>query len=114
MFVIKGQYPPIVLISPTSGKRFAISGSEWIEIGPEITKEEVHNGWINPRKIEIVASNTRNFSILSSKGDKKYNVTVINGIATCECPASGWGRKCHHLDKALEKMKQENLIPNGK
>lgn len=103
-FTISGQYPPTVINSPTTGIRYAISGSTWIQIPTSMSREEVHKGWINPytpRQIE--QPKMRGFRVPSaSKPEIKYLVRVLNDIWDCECVGFGWRRNCDHIRRAKE------------
>lgn len=45
------------------------------------------------------------FDIGSSKGDRSYRVRISDdGVATCQCPAYGWGKPCRHTAQAKARL----------
>jgi len=45
-FRIEGWFPPSIIVSPINGRKYAICGSNWVEISHSMTMEEVTKGWI--------------------------------------------------------------------
>jgi hypothetical protein len=45
-FKIEGWFPPGIFTSPLNGVRYAICGSNWVEISKEMTIDEVMKGWV--------------------------------------------------------------------
>tara|TARA_Y100000310_G_scaffold290473_1_gene317694 strand:- start:2282 stop:2587 length:306 start_codon:yes stop_codon:yes gene_type:complete len=41
---------------------------------------------------------TKEYQVLSSKGDKSYTVTYRNDSYSCSCPGYGFRRKCRHIE----------------
>ena len=52
-FKIEGWFPPITYISHLTGVKYAICGSNWIEIPQEMTSEEVMAGWVCTAKVSL-------------------------------------------------------------
>ena len=97
-FRIGGQYPPSTFISSVSGKRYAVTGSDCKEIPMDMPYKTILEGWINRDPVKSVQKG-RAFNVLSSKGDRKYRVTLIGDFFSCECAGFGWHRTCSHIDK---------------
>ena len=45
-FKIEGWFPPASFISPISGVRYAVCGSNWVEIPADMSSEDIMAGWI--------------------------------------------------------------------
>jgi hypothetical protein len=70
-----------------------------VELTSELSNIKVEN----PSKVsevKIEKTERLSFKALSSKGDKTYDVTSINGEWDCTCPASTFFRgPCKHIKK---------------
>jgi hypothetical protein len=108
-YTMKTFYKPIVMDMPHSGKRYAISGSTWIEITAEVTAEMVTEAWtpLYFRKAEPKASQEKHYKVKSSRTGESYVVTD-DGIGnwSCNCVGFGYYKKCKHIAQ----IKKEVLV----
>jgi len=107
-YAMTALYPPTVVDMPTSGKRYAISGSIWIEVTADVTIEMVHKAWTplisrkpEPKRISPV----KNYTVKSSRTGEDYIVTD-DGIGnwSCTCVGFGYYKKCKHIKETKEKL----------
>jgi hypothetical protein len=100
-------YPPTVIDMPVSGKRYAISGSTWIEVTPEITQEMVQNAWtpLYVRRKEPLISETKNYTVTSSRTGEKYTVSQVRGEWSCSCMGFEYRKKCKHVEQIKKEIK---------
>lgn len=92
------KWPPC-LATMISGKRYAISGSTWIEVPLDTTREQLDQYMIverpEPKKVEV-------WEVDGSRGDTyKVNFDVSAGKWSCTCPGFRWRGACKHI-KAIE------------
>ncbi len=59
--------------------------------------------------IEPVKTGANTYSVLSSKGDATYTVTVRGCQYTCTCTAGQQGRTCYHAASAMMSRMSERL-----
>jgi hypothetical protein len=70
-----------------------------VELTSELSNIKVKNPSKSP-EVKIEKTERLSFKALSSKGDKTYDVTSINGEWDCTCPASTFFRgPCKHIKK---------------
>jgi len=97
---------PPAIVNLASGKRFAISGSTWIEVPNSITLENVDEYMVyKPRKASVL-SGTRSWKVENNKG-KVYTVKAKNGSWSCDCLGFTYRRKCRHVAVTKEENKAE-------
>ena len=58
-FTIEGWFPPAIFSSSVNGKRYAVCGHNWVEVG-DMTIEEVMKGYVciakdSPPKLKVKA-----------------------------------------------------------
>jgi len=114
MFTITGIYPPATFISPTTGIRYAVSGSSWVEIPMDMTYHEILAGWIDNNKVPAQKqpdrTKIRAWDVPSSKPDHPpYEVRLIRGIFECHCKGYQFFGWCHHITDVQNKL----LIEEG-
>ena len=81
---------------------------EQIELTSDLSNTLVKNESKGP-EIKIEEDKPLSFKEVSSKGDKTYNVTYVNGIWNCTCPASKFFRgPCKHIKK-FKNLKQKSI-----
>lgn len=101
-YAITALYPPAIA-NMHNGKRYAISGSIWIEIGPEITQKMVQDVWTPLYANVVKPSSAKVYSILSKSSGKTYTVKHEGNRWSCSCPAFGFRNKCKHIEEAKTK-----------
>lgn len=96
-YSIISLFPPTLIDLP-NGKRYAVSGSCWIEVDDTVTFDMVQKAWI---PLKPVANNTPSkrldYVVMSSDGKTKYSVVNNNGSWSCSCPAFGFRKDCKHI-----------------
>lgn len=112
MTEIKGDFPPVIFESPNG--RWAVTGSTWIAIGPDVTLDQVRDMWVNtslrykkmpsvntlPKKqLSVVVQSSTNPSIT-------YTIEYNGHSWSCTCTGFGFRRKCRHIEA------QKKLIEN--
>jgi hypothetical protein len=81
------------------GKTFVAAG--FLEEAWEgITMQEVDQLFPHAKFVPPPAAKqeTKEYQVVSSKGDKHYTVTYRNDSYSCSCPGYGWRRKCRHIE----------------
>lgn len=103
-YAMTALYPPTVIDSVISNKRYAVSGSQWIEVGPEVTQQMVQAVWtpLHPRGVQDNAK-VKEHIIVSKSSGKTYSVTQDGNRWSCSCPAFGFRRSCKHIEEAKKK-----------
>jgi hypothetical protein len=90
-------------------KTYVVPG--YIEVPNDTTLLDVFNQWIpwyvenypdEPQKEEIKSIKE---TVVSSKGDKTYDVYFNNGSWWCDCVGFGYRNKCRHVTEVKEKYK---------
>lgn len=107
-YAMTALYPPTVVDMPASGKRYAISGSIWIEVTPDVTQQMVQNAWTplvpakpKPQRVSPI----KNYNVESSRTGEVYTVTD-DGIGnwSCTCVGFGYYKKCKHIKQIKESL----------
>jgi len=89
-------WPPILANMPSG--RYAISGTTWIRVPDDTTREDLPRYMVvEQRETPVVSRDVRSYEVQGSKGDT-YTVTDNGGTWTCTCPGFGWRRKCKHVE----------------
>ena len=85
-----------VLFTAISGQRYAVSGSVWIPVPSDTTRDDLprYMTWKAPSAPEIVPE--QRWTVTGSKGDT-YTVRSLDGQWSCSCPGFGFRRKCRHI-----------------
>lgn len=107
-YAIKSLMPPGIITSPISGKTFAVAGSQWVELGPEVTRKMLQDAWqpLNPKgKVQVIDKSIQEFEVKSEKSDTVYSVTKNGTYWSCSCPAFGFRHKCKHIESVKTKLK---------
>ena len=81
----------------------------WIQIPFGTSRDDIE--WsddiiIEKKKVvtEVKAVQNQSHKVLSSNGKKEYDVTLMNGIWSCTCPAANFRRgDCKHIKGIKEK-----------
>ena len=94
---VEVKYPP--MLANVNGKRYAISGSTWIEVPADtvfedLSKYMVAARWLSPRP---EPADTRTWKVKGSKGNT-YTVKLSAGQYTCECAGFSFRRRCRHIE----------------
>ena len=98
---VKGPYPPVLVVF--GEKKYAISGSNWIEVPVGMTLYDVFWDRVKPPKVEKVKEVVR--VVPSSKGNKTYEVAVrSDGARSCTCSGFMYRRHCRHIDGLKKEM----------
>lgn len=110
-YAIKALYTPTIV--EVSSGRYAVSGSKWIEVGPEVTQEMVESTWepLYPRDETEYAE--RKFLITSSRSEEKHTVTEKGGVWKCSCPGFEYHKKCRHIEQAKTNLRDTLLDRKG-
>lgn len=51
---IEGWFPPAIIVSPTSGIKYAVCGGKWTEIDNALTIEQVTKLWVCTAKTSLL------------------------------------------------------------
>ena len=82
------------------GKTFVAAGF-LEETWDGITMQEVNQLFSRVKFVPppvVTKQETKEYQVVSSKGDKHYTVTYRNDSYFCSCPGYGWRRKCRHIE----------------
>ena len=80
------------------GKRYAISGSTWIEVPPETTFEDLSMYMVVKQREDNQEEGEKSWQVKGSKGTE-YTVSFRQGRWSCSCPGFGWRRRCKHVEE---------------
>ena len=97
MIEIKSLYPPTVISFPTGG-RYAISGSNWVPVGDNVTLSDIK--WIpsHRSKKRDLGFYKKEWKVAGSTGNE-YDVKYQKGFGWhCSCPGHLYRRNCRHVD----------------
>lgn len=95
-------------VSTLNGKTYVFPG--WIEVplGTSLEQVELDSNLpivkpVEPKKVVQVKPERLTFEAKSSKGDKTYQITRIDGEWDCSCPAKMFfSGNCKHIKKIIE------------
>lgn len=104
-FRLEGLMSPTVMTSAVDGKKYAISGSNWIHIPGDMTFEEVKLGFVDLRPVSKEQDNVYK-EIKSSNGKSTYKVSFRFGSWNCTCSGFGFRRKCSHIEGVKNDLKK--------
>ena len=85
------------LTTGRDGKRYAISGSVWVEVPPDTTFDELPLYMVVKKSVNKKVEDEESWQVPGSKG-ASYTVSFRQGQWSCTCPGFGWRRSCKHID----------------
>ena len=94
MTPVKVTWPPC--LANIGFKRFAISGTTWIEVPLDTTRDELDKYMILDRPV-IDDVKKMTWEVQGSKGNT-YKVTLAGKLWGCTCPGFNWRRTCKHIE----------------
>ena len=86
------------LTTGQDGKRYAISGSTWIEVPHDTTFEDLPMYMVVKQREDIQQQGEASWQVTGSKGSN-YTVSLRQGQWSCSCPGFGWRRRCKHVEE---------------
>ena len=86
------------LTTGIDGKRYAISGSTWIEVPPGTTFDELPMYMVVKQREDNQKEGEESWQVKGSKGTE-YTVSLRQGQWSCTCPGFGWRRRCKHVEE---------------
>lgn len=109
--------PSVFAIVNILDKTYVCPG--WVEVPQGTTRDQIEltsdlptikkKKSIETSEVKKVKTEILKFKALSSKGDKTYDVTSINGEWDCTCPASTFFRgPCKHIKKFKDSETKES------
>ena len=89
------------------GRRFAIAGSTWIEIGPEVTSSMLTAAWTPVKRTPVNLGTVEDkvFEVVSKRSGEKYEVKSSYGKWSCTCPGFEYRKKCKHIEEIKNRKK---------
>ena len=93
--------PPVMTDHDMHYNKVHVNGYPLYIAPKNVTLEMVRSQWkrwtpSNAVKTEPI---NKTFKVLSSNKQTYYNVTVVNNIKHCDCPAGMYRGKCKHMDQ---------------
>jgi hypothetical protein len=109
-FKIEGYMSATTFTSVVDGRKYAVSGGNWIHIPNDMTFDEVRSAWVDLR-VSLVKENHKDLikEVKSSKGKSSYKVFFQKGSWSCTCSGYGFRRKCSHIDSVKKELKDSIL-----
>ena len=106
--LLKSFTPPVYFQSPISEKHYIIVDGKWNEVTRSYTMTELMEIWekVTYTKTESTSINKRSYEVHGSKGNV-YEVSIVNGIWGCTCPAHSFKRyvDCKHITQIKNQIK---------
>ena len=99
---VKVTIPPALATMAHTGKRYAISGNEWIEVPLDTTRESLAQYMVYEAYEEPVVEGGESWEVKGSTG-KTYTVTHRNEAWLCTCTGFTYRRKCKHIEEQKTK-----------
>lgn len=99
---IKSHIPPTIFESKNG--RWAVSGSIWLSIGPNVTLDDVRAMWedtsplIRKEPLPLGQRNYQEWEVKSSSTKEVYTVKLVYGNWSCSCIGFGYRHKCKHIE----------------
>ena len=90
-YPVEVPMPPAIMVSPVSGKTYAVGG-KWVEIPAGTTRDELHKYVVHVKPKRDVES----WQVQGSRGNVYTLRRVNGGKVTCSCPGYGWHKRCKH------------------
>lgn len=99
---IVSLYPPTVINSVVSGKRYAIFGgmkvgSGWYEVPADFTIEDARKHWKKMTFENSTNVKDNTWEVANSKGNGFYTVSVVDNVWSCSCVGFTYHRDCKHI-----------------
>jgi hypothetical protein len=105
-YAIKSLYAPGIITSAVSGKTYAVAGSTWVEITPDVTVKMLRDAWTPlVTRAKIPDATIKEYEVISENSGKVYSVSQNGSYWSCSCPAFGFRHKCKHIESVKTKMK---------
>ena len=86
------------LTTGVDGKRYAISGSTWIEVPSDTTFDELPMYMVVKKREGSQKRGEGSWHVKGSRG-ADYRVSLRQGQWSCTCPGFGWRRRCKHVEE---------------
>ncbi len=86
------------LTTGQDGKRYAISGSVWVEVPPDTTFDDLPMYMVVKQREVNQEEGEASWQVKGSKGTE-YTVSLRQGQWSCTCPGFGWRRRCKHVEE---------------
>ena len=106
---IEVDWPPVLSDFPSG--RYAISGSKWLLVPPDTTREDLPRYMVvKPARSQLAPrTEAREWKVRGSKGSE-YIVTAHGADSrqiffSCTCVGYGFRRKCKHIEGIKENIR---------
>ena len=86
------------LTTGQDGKRYAISGSTWIEVPHDTTFDELPMYMVVKKREDTQQQGEESWEVTGSSGSS-YTVSLRQGLWSCTCAGFGWRRRCKHVEE---------------
>lgn len=86
------------LTTGRDGKRYAISGSVWVEVPSDTTFDELQMYMVVKQREDNQREGEELWQVKGSRGTN-YTVSLRQGQWSCTCPGFGWRRRCKHIEE---------------
>ena len=86
------------LTTGQDGKRYAISGSVWIEVPHDTTFDELPMYMVVKQREDTQQQREESWEVIGSRGSS-FTVSLRQGQWSCTCAGFGWRRRCKHVEE---------------